>query len=135
MEEIKTVEIHDKVFEETYTAHVEKNGTSWLGWIPEVPKVKCEEPTEAVLLKTLEKRLHEALVAEEEAWEKQFEEDVKAGRLDHLAEKASKNYREGKYRSIEELQKYATYSRRRFLGVEIPPNVQRRFPQKFRILS
>ena len=43
--------------------------------------------------------------AEEEAWEKQFEEDVKAGRLDHLAEKASKNYREGKYRSIEELQK------------------------------
>ena len=46
MEEIKTVEIHDKVFEETYTAHVEKNGTSWLGWIPEVPKVKCEEPTE-----------------------------------------------------------------------------------------
>ena len=105
MEKIKTVEIHDKVFEETYTAHIQRNGTSWLGWIPEVPKVKCEEPTEAVLLKTLEKRLHEALVAEEEAWEKKFEEDVKAGRLDHLAEKASKNYREGKYRSIEELQK------------------------------
>ena len=69
-----------------------------------MPKVKCEEPTEA-LLKVLEKRLHEALVAEEEAWEKQFEEDVKAGLLDHYAEKAAKNYREGKYRSIEELQK------------------------------
>ena len=104
MEKIKTVDIHDKVFEETYTAHIQRNGASWLGQIPEVPKVKCEAPTEAVLLKDLEKKLHEALVAEEEAWEKQFEKDVKAGRLDHLAEKAIKNYREGKYRSIDELQ-------------------------------
>ncbi len=105
MEKIKTVEIHDKVFEETYTAHIQRNGTNWLGWVPDVPEVKCEEPTEAVLLKTLEKRLHEALVVEEEAWEKKFEEDVKAGRLDHLAEKAVENYREDKYRHIEELQK------------------------------
>ena len=97
MEKIKTVEIHDKVFEETYTAHIQRNDTNCLGWIPEVPKVKCEEPTEAVLLKTLEKRLHEALVAEEEAWKKKFEADVKAGRLDHLAEKAVKNYRDGKF--------------------------------------
>ena len=106
MEQIKKVEIQDKVFEETYTAHIQRNGTNWLGWIPEVPKVKCEEPTEAVLLKTLEKKLHEALVAEEEAWEKQFEKDVKAGRLDYLAEKAVKNYRDGKCRSIDELQKF-----------------------------
>ena len=105
MEEIKTVKIHDKVFEETYTAHIQRNGISWLGWIPEVPKVKCEEPTESVLLRNLEKKLHEALVAEEEAWEKRFEEDVKAGRLDRLSEKAVKNYREGKCRSVEELQK------------------------------
>ena len=106
MEQIKTVEIRDKVFEETYTAHIQRNGTSWFGWFPEVPEVKCEAPTEAVLLKTLEKRLHEALVAEEEAWEKQFEEDVKAGKLDHLAEKAVKDYRDGKCRSIDELQKF-----------------------------
>ncbi|MDE0482006.1 MAG: hypothetical protein OXI67_05470 [Candidatus Poribacteria bacterium] len=105
MEQIKTVDIHDKVFEETYTVHIQKNGANWLGQIPDVPKVKCEAPTEAVLLKTLEKKLHEALIAEEEAWEKQFEEDVKAGRLDHLAEKAIKNYREGKYRNVDELQK------------------------------
>ena len=103
MEQIKTVDIHDKVFEETYTAHIQRNGANWLGQIPDVPKVKCEAPTEAVLLKTLEKKLHEALVAEEEAWEKKFEADVKAGRLDHLAEKAIKNYREGKYRSISHL--------------------------------
>ena len=79
MEKIKTVAIHDKVFEETYTAHIQRNGTSWLGWIPEVPKVKCEAPTEKGLLKTLETQLHDALVAEEEAWEKKFEADVKAG--------------------------------------------------------
>ena len=105
IEAIKTVEIHDKVFEETYIAHIQENETSWLGWFPEVPNVKCEEQTEKALLKTLERKLHEALVAEEEAWEKQFAEDVKAGRLDHLAEKAVKNYRDGKCHSIDELQR------------------------------
>ena len=55
MDKIKTVDIHDKVFEETYTAHIERNGANWLGQIPDVPKVKCEAPTEALLLKTLEK--------------------------------------------------------------------------------
>ena len=105
VEKIKKVDIQDKVFEETYTAHIQSNGTKWVGWIPDVPKVKCEAPTEVVLLKTLEKKLHEALVAEEEAWEKQFEEDVKAGRLDPLAQRAIKNYRDGKCYSIEDLQK------------------------------
>ena len=32
MEEIKTVEIQDKVFEETYTAHIQKNGSE-LAWM------------------------------------------------------------------------------------------------------
>ena len=105
MQQTKTVEIRDPIFEETYTAHIQKNGTRWIGWIPEVPEVKCEELTEKALLKTLETKLHETLEAEEEAWETQFEEDVKAGRLDHLAEKATQNYQEGKYRSIGELQK------------------------------
>ena len=100
MEEIKTVEIQDKVFEETYTAHIQRNNTNWLGWIPEVPKVKCEEPTEEVLLKTLEKKLHEALVAEEEAWEKQFEEDVKAGKLDHLRKEALEDVKAGRFKYL-----------------------------------
>ena len=105
MENIKTVEIQDKVFEETYTAHLQTNGRSWLGWIVEAPKIKCKEQTQKALLKTLEKKLHEALIAEEEAWEKQFEKDVKAGKLDHLAKKAVKDYREGKCYSIDELEK------------------------------
>ena len=113
MEQIKTVDIYDTVFEETYTAHIQRNGTNWLGWIPDVSNVTCEAPTEAVLLKTLKKKLHAALVDEEAAWEKKFEADVKAGRLDPLAEKALQHYREGKYRSIDELQKmlsHGTYS-------------------------
>ncbi len=105
MEQMKTVDIHDKIFDETYIAHIQKNGANWLGQIQDVPIVKCEAPTETVLMKTLEKKLHEALIAEEEAWEEQFEEDVKAGRLDHLGDKAIKNYREGKYRKVDELQK------------------------------
>ena len=100
MEKIKTIEIHDKIFEETYTAHIQRNGTNWLGWIPDVPKVKREESTEKTLLKTLEKKLHEALVAEEEAWEKQFEEDVKAGKLDHLRKEALEDVRAGRFKYL-----------------------------------
>ena len=104
---------------------------SWLGWIPEVPKVNCEEPTEAVLLRTLEKKLHEALVAEEEAWEKRFEEDVKAGHLDPLAEKAVKNYRQGKYRSVEHILDDDFWES----CAQLPPDVRRRVPQKFQCLQ
>ena len=100
MEKIKKIEIHDKIFEETYTAHIQSNGTNWLGWIPEVPEVKCEESTEAVLLKTLEKKLHEVLVAEEEAWEKQFEADVKTGKLDKLREEAVADVRAGRFKYL-----------------------------------
>ena len=103
MKAIQTVEIQDPVYEETYTVHIQKNGAAWIGWIPEVPKVKCEENTREELLKTLAKELHETLEADWEAWDKQLEEDVKAGRLDHLSEKALKNFREGRYK-LEKLQ-------------------------------
>lgn len=105
MEQTLIVEIEDKVYEETYTAHIQKNGTAWIGWIPEVPEVKCEENTQEALLKTLETVLHQTLVAEEEAWDRQIEEDTKAGRLDHLLEKAEENFKAGRYYEIEELQK------------------------------
>ena len=96
MEKIQTVEIEDPVYEETYTAHIQKNGAVWIGWIPEVPEVKCEENTQEELHKTLVKVLHETLVAEDEAWEKQLEEDVKAGKLDHLRKGALEDLRAGK---------------------------------------
>ena len=100
IEKIKTIEIHDKVFEETYTAHIQKNGTSWLGWFPEVPEVECEEQREKALLTTLEKRLHEALVAEEKAWEKKFKEDVKSGKLDKFRKEALEDVRAGKFKYL-----------------------------------
>ncbi len=35
-----------------------------------------------------------------EAWDKQFEEDVKAGRLDALGDKALRDMREGRYTEL-----------------------------------
>ena len=96
MEKIQVVEIRDPIYEETYTAHIQKNGAAWIGWIPEVPEVKCEEHTREILLKTLVHELHEALEAEQEAWEKQFEADVKAGHLDYLREEAVEDLRAGR---------------------------------------
>ncbi len=96
MEQIKIVKIEDPVYEETYAAHIQKNGTTWIGWIPEVPEVSCEENTQEVLLQTLVEKLHETLVAVDEAWEQQFEKDVKAGHLDDLRKEALANLRAGK---------------------------------------
>lgn len=96
MEKTQIVEIEDPVYEETYSAHIQKNGAAWIGWIPEVPKVKCEGNTQEELLKTLAKKLHETLVAKDEAWEKQFEKDVKTGHLDRLRKEALEDLRAGK---------------------------------------
>ena len=98
-----TARIEDPIFEETYTATIKQKSTGWCGWIPDIPRVQCEAETKAELLTKLASSLHEALVAEEEAWEKQFEEDVKAGRLDALSEKAIQNYKEGRYRDLDSL--------------------------------
>lgn len=68
----------------------------WIGWIPEVPEVSCKENTQEVLLQTLVEKLHETLVAVDEAWEQQFEKDVKAGHLDDLRKEALANLRAGK---------------------------------------
>ena len=100
MEPIQTVEIQYLDPLETYTAHIEKNGSAWIGWIPEVPEVKCEESTRKALLETLESKLHAALETEWEEWCKQFEEDVNAGRLDHLSEKALKDLRAGRCKDL-----------------------------------
>lgn len=36
-------------------------------------------------------------------WDEQFEEDIKAGRLDNLISRAHKEYAEGKTRSMDEI--------------------------------
>ena len=100
MEKIQTVEIYDAEYETTYTAHIQKNGDGWMGWIQEHPKVKCEERTQAVLLKTLEKTLYETLEADWEAWDRQIEEDAKTGKLDKLEKKALEDLRAGRCKDL-----------------------------------
>ena len=100
MEKTQTVKIQYLDPLETYTAHIKKNGSAWIGWIPEVPEVRCEENTRTDLLKTLETELHAVLAAEWEEWCKQFEEDVNAGRLDHLGDKAVEDLRAGRCKDL-----------------------------------
>ena len=57
MAPIQTVEIYDSEYETTYTAHIQKNGSAWIGWIHEHPKVRCEESTQEALLETLENKI------------------------------------------------------------------------------
>ena len=93
MEKIQTVEIYDSEYETTYTAHIQKNGDGWMGWIQEHPKVRCEEHTKETLLETLENVLYETLEADWEAWDKQIEEDIKAGKLDQLRKETLEDLR------------------------------------------
>ena len=95
MEKIQTVEIYDAEYETTYTAQIQKNGSSWIGWIQEHPKVKCEEGTQEALLKTLE-----TLEADWEAWDKQIEEDIKTGRFDRLRKETLEDLRAGRCKDI-----------------------------------
>lgn len=92
----QSIEIVDPVFEETYTAHVTKKSNGWHGWIPNVPEVKCEGKTKTELLKRLTAQLREALEVREAAWDKQLEEDIKAGKLDHLREEALEEIKAGR---------------------------------------
>lgn len=92
--------LHNDTFDETFTAYIKKSGVAWLGWIPELPEVKCEGKTVEIVQEKLNKILHQALVAIEDAWDEQFEADVKAGRLEPLIEKAKRSYEEGNYTKV-----------------------------------
>ena len=96
MTQIQTAAIYDAEDELTYTACVQRNGDGWHGWIQEHPKVKGEGETKAALLETLEKTLYDTLEADWEAWDKEIEADVKAGRLDPLFDKALEDLRAGR---------------------------------------
>lgn len=63
--------IYNKSFDETYTAHVRKNGTGWFGWIPDIPDIKCQEQTVEVVQEKLPNMLHETLVSVEKDWQEQ----------------------------------------------------------------
>ena len=103
MEQIHSIEVQEQGFAETYTVQVEQNGDGWIGWIQELPEVNCERKTKTELLEVLEIELHERLEvykAEAEMWDKQFEEDAKAGKLERFAKEALADFRAGKCEEI-----------------------------------
>ena len=100
MEKIQIVKIYDSEYETTYIANIQKNGSGWIGWIHEHPKVKCEDSTQEALLETLENTLYETLEADWEAWDKQIKEDVKAGKLDQLREETLEDLRAGRCKDL-----------------------------------
>ncbi len=100
MEKNQTVEIYDSEYETTYTAHIQKNGEGWVGWIQEHPKVKCEDSTQEALLKTLENTLYETLEADWETWDRQLEEDAKTGKLDKLEGNVLEDLRAGRCKGL-----------------------------------
>ena len=86
---------------EAYTAYVTKAYGSWNGWIPDVPEVdKCEEDTQKVLLTTLKDKLSEVLEARADAWDKQIEEDIKVGRLEHFRKEALEDIKAGRFTDL-----------------------------------
>ena len=100
MARIHIAKIQERDGVEIYTAHIEKNGDGWIGWIPEVSQVKCEANTRGALLKTLEDELHKTPEALADAWDKQIEEDIKTGRLDRLGEKVVEDLRAGRCKDL-----------------------------------
>ena len=95
---IVVFEITDPEWGETYTAHIRKKPDRWCGWIPDVPEVdKCEADTKKVLMTTLKDKLSEALEARADAWDKQIEEDIKAGKLEHLRKEALEDIKAGRF--------------------------------------
>ena len=71
--QFQSTPILDPVFEESYTAHSEKETVGWRGWISELPEVECTAKTKKELSNMLAISLREALQAREDAWDKQFE--------------------------------------------------------------
>lgn len=93
----RPIQLNDPRFEETYTASVKRTSTGWSGRIPDVPEVKmCQGVTQQALLEALADSLHEILKARSEAWDKQIDEDIKAGRLDPLRDEILEDIREGR---------------------------------------
>ena len=93
---IQLIEIEDPAFHEKYTAYVTQKASKWGGWIPDFPEFRYEEKTKKALLQTLKEKLHETLKARDKKWDKQIEEDIKAGKIDHLREKALEDMHAGR---------------------------------------
>jgi len=95
-----TYYIYNKLFDETYTAYIQKNGNCWEGSIAELPEIEYTAETAEAVQEKLPDMLEKTLIAKEEAWDQQIKEDMEAGRLDHLIEKAIEDYKAGRCSKI-----------------------------------
>lgn len=103
MGKIDVALMQEENVDETYTFQVQKNGEGWLGWIKELPEVSVEKENKKELLLTLAIEFQNALnnyETQAEIWDKQFETDVKAGKLDRFAEEALADYQAGRCKEI-----------------------------------
>lgn len=100
MTSVYTHEIQTLDDGEIYTANIWENGDGWNGGIQEFPEVKCRENTKEALLQTLEFRLREVLAAHADAWDKQMEADVDAGKFDAIAERVIADFDAGKCKDL-----------------------------------
>ncbi len=91
MDKTDIASMQESSVDETYTFQIQKNGEGWLGWIKELPEVNAEKENKKELLIALAIEFQNVLINYEtqaEIWDKQFEADVKAGKLDRFAEEA-----------------------------------------------
>ena len=91
-----TYYIYSKLFDETYTAYIQKNGKRWQGTIAELPEIEYAAETAEAVQEKLPDMLEQTLIAKEEAWDQQIKEDMEAGRMDHLIERAIQDKKAGR---------------------------------------
>ena len=92
--------IHNKLFDETFTAHIEKNGAGWVGLVPDIPELKCYGDTIEEVEQKLPGEVNQELIREEEAWERLLTEAATSETIAKLEAQAQKNYDEGKYTEL-----------------------------------
>lgn len=93
-----TCEVKDPIFGDVQTASIVRTINGWVGWIPNVPKVgKCVEKTKENLLASLVDKLRQVLEAEEEEWDKKFEDALKNGNFESLREEALEDVKTGRF--------------------------------------
>lgn len=96
----KTYLIHNELFDETFTAHIEKNGAGWVGLVPDIPELKCHGNTVEAVEQKLPGAVNQVLIREEEAWERVLTEAAKSETLIKLEAQVQQNYNEGKYTKL-----------------------------------
>ncbi len=96
----KTYLIHNELFDETFTAHIEKNGASWVGLVPDIPELKCHGDTVEAVEQKLPSAVNQELIREEEAWERVLTEAATSETMKKLEAQAQQNYNEGRYTKL-----------------------------------